>query len=178
MGVQFRQCSSKYPAGRWENCSMGWSKIFLLASLAFSASFAARQLRGNGRYGQRVRKTEVEENQEPRDERSLVNTFPFNARNDHGDHHDHHDHHEHDAEPQQFQNLEPIDARQRNRNRNRNPPPRGGGGDSQPVSFNEVSPTTSPSRRRSVRRTTGRVVSLNMKQLLSTKLYKCAVHLL
>merc|ERR1711962_52833 len=126
MGVQFRQCSSKYPAGRWENCSMGWSKIFLLASLAFSASFAARQLRGKGRYGQRVRKTEVEENQEPRDERSLVNTFPFNARNDH-------------AEPQQFQNLEPIDARQRNRNRNRNPPPRGGGGDSQPVSFNEVS---------------------------------------
>merc|ERR1712183_1218496 len=141
MGVQFRQCSSKYPAGRWENCSMGWSKIFLLASLAFSASFAARQLRGNGRYGQRVRKAEVEENQEPRDERSLVNTFPFNARNDHGDHHDHHDHHEHHAEPQQFQNLEPIDARQRNRNRNRNPPPRGGGGggDSQAVSFNEVS---------------------------------------
>merc|ERR1712212_1342419 len=127
------------PAGRWENCSMGWSKIFLLASLAFSASFAARQLRGNGRYGQRVRKAEVEENQEPRDERSLVNTFPFNARNDHGDHHDHHDHQEHHAEPQQFQNLEPIDARQRNRNRNRNPPPRGGGGDSQPVSFNEVS---------------------------------------
>merc|ERR1712168_602770 len=128
------------PAGRGENCSMGWSKIFLLASLAFSASFAARQLRGNGRYGQRRRVAEVEESQEPRDERSLVNTFPFNARNDHGDHHVHHNH-EHHAEPQQFQNLEPIDARQRNRNRNRNPPPRGGGGggDSQAVSFNEVS---------------------------------------
>merc|ERR1712152_8430 len=116
---------------------MGWSKIFLLASLAFSATFSARQLRGNGRYGQRLRVEEGEENQEPRDERSLVNTFPFNARNDHGEHHDHHEHH---SEPQQFQNLEPIDARQRNRNRNRNPPPRGGGGgDSQPVSFNEVS---------------------------------------
>merc|ERR1711964_835692 len=41
-----------------------------------------------------------------------------------------------------------------------------------------MSPTTSPNRRRSAKRTSGRVVSLNMKQLLSTKLYKCAVHLL
>ena len=32
----------------------------------------------------------------PRLEKSLVNTFPFNANEeDHGDHHDHHDHHEH-----------------------------------------------------------------------------------
>merc|ERR1719431_1821685 len=58
-GEPFRQCSSKYPAGRWENCSMGWSKIFLLASLAFSVSFAARQLRGNGRDSQAVSFNEV-----------------------------------------------------------------------------------------------------------------------
>merc|ERR1712106_1241496 len=123
------------------NCSMGLCKVFLVASLAVSASVAVRQLRGNRRYqDQRRRVQEVEQDQHPRDERSLVNTFPFNAQDDH-DHHS--DHHEHQAEPQLFDDLQPRDARQRNRNRdsrqrNRPRPGSGGGGDSNPVSFNEV----------------------------------------
>ena len=116
-------------------------QIFLLATLAVSASVAVRQLRGNGRnQAQRRIVQEVEQDQEPRDERSLVNTFPFNAQDDHDHHSDHHEHH---AEPQLFDDLQPRDARQRNRNRdsrqrNRPRPGSGGGGDSNPVSFNEV----------------------------------------
>jgi len=114
-----------------------YHQALLLTSLLLSSE-AARQLRGNGNYRAESRK--AQEDQEPRDERSLVNTFPFNSQDDHHNHHDHHDLHE---SQQPFQNLDPVDARQRNRNRNsrqrnRNPPNRGGS-DDKPPSFNEVS---------------------------------------
>jgi len=134
---------------------MGWSTIILLFTLAVSASVAERQLRGNGHnQAQRRRVQEVKQDQEPRDERSLVNTFPFNQRDSHdheGGQHDHefgqHDHegghHDHHVEPQLFDVLAPRDARQRNRNRDsrqRNRPRPGSGvSDRQAVSFNEVS---------------------------------------
>ena len=36
--------------------------------------------------------------EDPRDGKSLLNTFPFNARGAAGGHHDHHDHHDHHGE--------------------------------------------------------------------------------
>ena len=47
-----------------------------------------------------------------RDQRSLVNTFPFNSRG-------HGQHREHGHQRQLYADLEPRDARQRNRNQNR-----------------------------------------------------------
>ena len=53
--------------------------------------------------------------EEARDQRSLVNTFPFNSR----DHGEHREHREHGHQRQLYADLEPRDARQRNRNQNR-----------------------------------------------------------
>merc|ERR1719317_582694 len=56
-----------------------------------------------------------------RQEKSLVNTFPFNAQeNDNHDHHDHHDHHEHhedhgahgDQGRRVHSSINPLQARQ------------------------------------------------------------------
>ena len=62
--------------------------LALSLSCLLSHISGARQLRGGGQ--------EADEVQEVRDQRSLVNTFPFNNRaGDTGhNHHDHHEHHE------------------------------------------------------------------------------------
>ena len=74
------------------------TQVTLVLALLASTTLGARKLRGNS-----------QELQEPRDERSLVNTFPFNARGGHSGHAGHNN------QRQLFTDLPVRDARQRNR---------------------------------------------------------------
>ena len=76
------------------------------AACIVSPGWAARQLRGNA--GSQV------QGEVARDQRSLVNTFPFNSGG-------HGQHREHGNQRQLYADLEPREARQRNRNQNRSP---------------------------------------------------------
>merc|ERR1712002_1325635 len=125
-------------------------KVLLLCACVAGIS-AKRALRGKGvrdyrngfRGPVRARRIQSEQNEQenraeeedPRQERSLLNTFPFNTnRHNNGVNHHQHDnrhdlHHDVQANLQQAESLAPIDARQR-----------GGAGFSEgrAVSFNEV----------------------------------------
>merc|ERR1712055_148716 len=97
-------------------CNMAAGKFLVVVLLGCTQ--AARQLRGNGR------------NSEPRDQRSLTNTFPFNSNSGsarHGDHHaGGHGHHEEDySSRRSFSDVSARDQRQR-------------GGDDAPVDFGAV----------------------------------------
>jgi len=98
-----------------------------------SSTLSARHLRGNA-----AGTNDVAELQEAREDRSLVNTFPFNSRNNH---HDHHDgaHGSQFGQRQLFDDVSPRDSRQRNRgNQNRFNSNNNNNGDDSPVSFDEV----------------------------------------
>merc|ERR1712170_83127 len=78
MGVSSEQCSCSQDTCRLIQLNMNAYKLLLF--VAVGAATGARQLRG----------------MKDRDQRSLVNTFPFNANEGHGDHaHAHGDDHGH-----------------------------------------------------------------------------------
>merc|ERR1711908_23168 len=114
MGVGAGQCSWKHLQARRQRRKRMAAGRFLVVALLIGSSVAVRRLRGNQR-----------RNTEPRDERSLANTFPFNANNGEEHHGNHHgDHHEEPAR-RAFSDVTARDQRQR-------------GGDDTDVSFPAV----------------------------------------
>merc|ERR1739842_201972 len=77
MGVRSEQCSCSQGTCRLIKTHNMNAKLLLVVAIGGQCVLGARQLRGLS----------------PRDGKSLVNTFPFNAND--GGHHDHHDHHDH-----------------------------------------------------------------------------------
>merc|ERR1712192_100053 len=137
-------------SARRNTCRPGGSKKmaagrFLVVALLIGSSVALRRLRGNQRG-----------NAEPRDERSLANTFPFNANNGeehHGSHHgNHHDDRHEEPARRAFTGLDSRNQRQ--------------GGDDTDVSFPAVAAARpgNDGRRRIVTRTSGRAASLSMSR--------------
>merc|ERR1712198_81009 len=173
---------------------IGKPQLLVLVAL-LGGNQAARQLRGNA-YKSAA--------SAPRGERSLLNTFPFNAQGAADDHHHHHHHEEHDA-PARIVPSQDLAARGDRQ-----------GSDDVDVSFPAVaaagpaltargaltkwrwwrrpsttrsssattpttagatpptSPTTSPNRRRSARRTSGRTASSTTNRSPSTRRLRSA----
>jgi len=102
--------------------------LALSLSCLCSQSQGARHLRGGGKGAQEVR-----------DQRSLANTFPFNARGGNNKHqHQGHQEGPQFGQRQQFQDLSARDARQRNRNQNRGNNNGGQDVKESPPSFDDV----------------------------------------
>merc|ERR1712055_514787 len=94
-----RRCSARGNTCRHRLKMLSCAKIFLAIALTGQCVLGARRLRGNFE----------------RDERSLLNTFPFNADNaegHHGAHHEHHAEHPAPAARQASRNLPAPVARQ------------------------------------------------------------------